>query len=306
MAVHGQLSEFESNEEDWQSYTERIKQYFAANEITAPAKQRAVLLTVCGRSTYRMIKNITAPSQPSEKTFDEIATLMSEHYNPKPTVTVQRCIFNGRTRKQGETVAEFVAELKKISEFCDFGDRLDEMLRDCVVCGINQERWQKRLLSEPGLTFKKAYEIAVGAESADQNMKKLRMDKADGSARAGAYYIQRVQKQLPVVDSDATGHAAGKPNGQPRSYSRFHSKGKYRSLDSRSDTNNPACFSCYHCNKNHKATACRFIKTICHHCGKQGHIQSACRSKQFELASSSRKNSQFPFVEISKADLTRS
>ena len=78
------------------------------------------------------------------------------------------------------------------------------MLRDRVVCSINQERWQKRLLSEPGLTFKKAYEIAVGAESADQNVKKLRMDKADGSARAGAYYIQRVQKQRPLVDSDAT------------------------------------------------------------------------------------------------------
>ena len=68
-----------------------------------------------------------------------------------------------RGNREGEMVAEFLAELKKISKFCDFGDRLDEMLRDRVVCGINQERWQKRLLSEPGLTFKKAYEIAVGA-----------------------------------------------------------------------------------------------------------------------------------------------
>ena len=101
MAVHGQLSEFESNEEDWQSYTERIKQYFAANEITAPAKQLAVLLTVCGRSTYPMIKNITAPSQPSEKTFDEIVTLMSEHYNPKPTVTAQRQWWIQDLQKEG-------------------------------------------------------------------------------------------------------------------------------------------------------------------------------------------------------------
>lgn len=58
MAVHGQLNEFEPNEEDWQSYVERIKQYFAANEITVAERKRAILITACGRATYRMIKNI--------------------------------------------------------------------------------------------------------------------------------------------------------------------------------------------------------------------------------------------------------
>ena len=44
MAVHGQLNEFEPNEEDWQSYVERIKQYFAANEITVAERKRAILI----------------------------------------------------------------------------------------------------------------------------------------------------------------------------------------------------------------------------------------------------------------------
>jgi len=48
------------------------------------------------------------------------------------------------------------------------------MMRDRIVRGIN-ECWQKRLLSEPDLTFKKAYKIILAAESADSNIKKLRM-----------------------------------------------------------------------------------------------------------------------------------
>jgi len=52
---------------------------------------------------------------------------------------IQRYVFNGRARRQGESVAEFIAEPKKISNFCDFGGRLYEMMRDRIVCGINQE-----------------------------------------------------------------------------------------------------------------------------------------------------------------------
>ena len=85
-------------------------------------------------------QDIAAPKQPAEKTFDKIVMLMSEHCSLKPTATVQRCVFNDRAWRQGDSVAEFVVELKKISEFCDFGDHLDEMMRDRIVCGINHER----------------------------------------------------------------------------------------------------------------------------------------------------------------------
>ena len=52
-----------------------------------------------------------------------------------------------------ETVATFVAELHSLSEYCNFGGSLDIMIRDCLVCGINDDAIQKRLLSESGLTY---------------------------------------------------------------------------------------------------------------------------------------------------------
>ena len=97
MAVHGQLTEFEPSKEDWQSYVERMTQCFTANEIT-------MALDCLRRSTYRMIKNIVAPLQPSEKTFDEIVTLISERYKLKPMTTVQWYFFNSRMRKSGEGI----------------------------------------------------------------------------------------------------------------------------------------------------------------------------------------------------------
>ena len=47
------------------------------------------------------------------------------------------------------------------------------MFRDHLVCGINEDRIQRRLLSEVTLNFKKAYEIAVGMEIAAKNTKDI-------------------------------------------------------------------------------------------------------------------------------------
>ena len=51
-------------------------------------------------------------------------------FNPKPSPIVKRFEFNTRCQKQGESIAVFVAELRKIAEHCDFGAVLSDMLRD--------------------------------------------------------------------------------------------------------------------------------------------------------------------------------
>ena len=54
-------------------------------------------------------------------------------------------------------MATFLSELRSIAEYCNFGDTLETMLRDRLVCGINDDRIQQKLLSEEkGLTLKSA------------------------------------------------------------------------------------------------------------------------------------------------------
>ena len=49
------------------------------------------------------------------------------------------------------------------------------MLRDRIVCGINDVQTQKRLLVEKDLTFAKAKEIALGLESAVQGARDIQL-----------------------------------------------------------------------------------------------------------------------------------
>ena len=111
MATHGHIGEFDRRAEDWTAYCERLEQYFLANDVADGAKQRAVLLSVCGAGTYQLIRNLVAPDKPTDKSFAAIVKLVQDHYTPPPSAIVQRFKFHSRSQKDGESIAEFVAEL---------------------------------------------------------------------------------------------------------------------------------------------------------------------------------------------------
>ena len=172
MATHSVFGEFIQGQEDWTAYCERLEQYMVANDIQDVGKKRAILLSACGAATYQLIRNLVAPGKPTDHTFEQLVKQVTDHLTPPPSAIMQRYKFNSRAQKDGETVADYVAELRRLSEHCKF-DSLDEMLRDRLVCGIRDVRVQRRLLAEADLDFKKAFEFAQAAEVADTNAKVL-------------------------------------------------------------------------------------------------------------------------------------
>ena len=48
MATHGKIGESNSRREDWMSYSERLEEYFVANDIKSAKKKKAILLSAVG------------------------------------------------------------------------------------------------------------------------------------------------------------------------------------------------------------------------------------------------------------------
>ena len=173
MATRGGIGEFSGEAADWESYIERLENYFVAHEITDAAKQRAMLLSQCGSATYKLVRSLVAPQKPNEVEYAALVKRINEHFGPKPSVIVQRFKFNTCVRQAGESVSTFVAHLRALSEHCEFGDTLEDMLRDRLVCGIADSRMQRAMLAELKLKFARAFELAQTMESADRDTRKL-------------------------------------------------------------------------------------------------------------------------------------
>ena len=246
--VYGSIGEFNPEREDWISYTERVIQYFIANGIREEGDtRRAILLSSCGAQTYQLIRNLVAPGKPTDKTFTEIVALVKDHHQPRPSTIVQRYNFHTRNQKAGESISEYVAQLRKLSEFCEFNDTLADMLRDRLVCGCKDKRLQCKLLAEKNLTYDQALTIAKALETAEKEAKDLQ----DNSSSVSVHAVrqERCQPTKRVTKQQTT---------RPQ-----------KTVDP----------ECYRCGGKHRATECKFRDTECLLCKKKGHIARACRSK---------------------------
>ena len=89
----------------------------------------------------------------------------------KPSEIVQRCEFNSRVRQSGESISTFVSLLRSLAEHCNFGASLQVMLRDRLVCGINNPHMQQQLLAKKDLTFDSAFALTLNSEAAANNVR---------------------------------------------------------------------------------------------------------------------------------------
>ena len=69
------------------------------------------------------------------------------------------------------------------------------MLRDRLVCGINNEQIQRKLLSEPELTYKKVLELAQGLKAATKNLCMLKYGNWDAGGSGAPVEVQTIASQ---------------------------------------------------------------------------------------------------------------
>ena len=241
-ALFGRISEFDPEREEWSQYAQRLTHFFAANGVEDETKKKEILLAMVGPATFKLLTNLVVPDTPGKKTYEELIAVLKTHHNPEPSEVIQRLQFYARDRKPGESVSMYVAELRSLAVYCNFGTTLDKMLRDRLVGGINDSRVRKRLLQEKDLNFKRALEIAQALEVAERDERKLEPE--------------------PVVQ---------KLDSKPAR--------NWRPVNQRKDdTGTPTYQKCYRCGKtNHKASNCRFKSAKCHNCGKTGHLKTVCQ-----------------------------
>ena len=175
---------------------------------------------------------------------------MREHYDPKPSSIVQRLKFNTRVRGKEESISTYVAALRELSQHCEYGDTLGEMIRDRLVCGVNHDKIQSRLLSEKALTYEKAMELSLALEAAEKDTRVMKAAVAGNGTAANGTPQPRVPQILY--------------NGKPTASSR------------NSGFNKPIV--CLRCGENHLATVCKYRNTECSKCKKKGHLAKVCLS----------------------------
>ncbi|XP_069128453.1 uncharacterized protein [Argopecten irradians] len=139
-------------------------------EETEKLKMFKYLIGSDGREIYN---NIKWDKEEKDRTMNDALTKFESFYKPKKNETVKKFKFNMRIQQGDETMDKLIMDIKTLSKSCNFGELTDSLVRDKIVCGINDPQLCERLLRISDLTLGKAKELCRTSELTKRSVNTL-------------------------------------------------------------------------------------------------------------------------------------
>ena len=131
MDFTGNISE---NWARWKELMELVLAGPSANKWTETQKAAQFLICI-GQQDRDMARAWVLSGELSEddkKSTSELFAIFETHCAPRKNVTIQRKLFYERKQSSGETIDEWITQLRLIATDCEFHNQ-DEMIRDMIV-----------------------------------------------------------------------------------------------------------------------------------------------------------------------------
>ena len=108
----------------------------------------------------------------------------------------ERFRFGRRLQNEGESIASFVAELRRLSLHCGYGENLSTALRDQFVMGLHSEATQKKLVMIKDLKLDLAIQTAKMDEKATRDTGEIHCHPSSASASASVHKLQPARRKI--------------------------------------------------------------------------------------------------------------
>jgi hypothetical protein len=159
--------------EPWNKFKRNFEIYCTAlGEELTQGRKCALLLHALGDECIDI--HSTFDFKPNEHNkFEILIKKFDEYFLPKRNITFERYKCFSRNQEPGETIENYIKELKILSSTCEFETLKESLIRDRIVGGINSEQIRSKLLQEEKLTLKKCIEICKMIEMTKSQMQQM-------------------------------------------------------------------------------------------------------------------------------------
>lgn len=159
--------------ENWKTWIQKFELYLIASGISEKSQkvQCATFLHVAGDEALKVFN--TMDFDDDEDDLETLKEKFREYCEPRKNITYIRHMFFTRAQCKNESIDAYVTDLKNKARDCEFGLLTDSLIRDRIVCGVDNAQVRARLLREPDLTLTKAVDICRANEATQSHMKAL-------------------------------------------------------------------------------------------------------------------------------------
>ena len=146
--------------------------------------------------------------------MDKIIEKFDQYHNPRKNITWERHKFNMRNQQPGESINQYVTDLKTKAQTCEFAQLKDSLICDRIMCGITCNRTRARLLKESMLTLQAALNICRANEATSSKLKSLSATSSSKEAHHNVFAVQKCNpsdKTRPKCDKCVNQHYCHQP-----------------------------------------------------------------------------------------------
>ena len=237
----------------WIKRFERFRQASGLSEKDEPRQIHTLIYTMGGEaedilSSFRLTED-------QGKSYSTVVEKFERYFVKRRNFIFERAKFNRRKQEEGEPVDDFIVDLYRLAQYCNYGTLHDELIRDRIVVGLRSPALSEKLQRDADLTLEKAMQIAREYEAIKKQQTLIRNDFQDDKSehKPELHYVER---RRPF-----------KPKGKPR--------------NATSPTQQQKSKKCTRCGRTpaHGKEQCPAREELCHKCGKKGHFMVMCRTR---------------------------
>ena len=140
---------------NWKKFKRTWDNYEIASGLsTKDGKLRtATLLTCIGPEAMDIFDGFAFDDEGHKTDITKVNEKFESFCTGKTNETFERYTFNICNQSESESIDAYVSKLRKLAKTCKYGDLLESLIRDRIVCGIRDNTARKRLLQDDALTL---------------------------------------------------------------------------------------------------------------------------------------------------------
>ena len=232
--------------ENWRQWRQRFDIFSLATGLSEKSDkvQLATLLHVAGPTALEVYNTFTWDEDGDEQKVNKILQKFENYCKPRKNITWERHVFNTRNQQTGESIDQYVTDLKIKARSCEFGELHDSLIRDQIVCGIACDKTRGTMLREGDIPLQRAVDLCRAAEATKAQLKSISSASATAdniTTEAEIHFIRNKHKR---------------------------------------EANKQVCTRCGH--KHTSNQNCPAQGVECYKCGRKNHFAKVCKTAPFK------------------------